>query len=97
MPATEDCLNSFRRAFLDLTIEKLKTGIVNGPQICKLLNDTRRAGFTNKLCRLKPRASRSKGASSKLWFAQSQLSVGYTISSMNIMCLCGHVCITVMV
>jgi len=28
-----------------------------------------RAGFTNRLCRLKPRASRSKGASSKLWYA----------------------------
>jgi len=28
-----------------------------------------RVGFTNRLCRLKPRASRSKGASSKVWYA----------------------------
>jgi len=28
-----------------------------------------RAGFTNRLYRLKPSASRSKGASSKLWYA----------------------------
>jgi len=30
---------------------------------------TLRAGFSNRLCKLKPRASRSKGASSKLWYA----------------------------
>jgi len=28
-----------------------------------------RAGFTYRLCRLKPRASRCKGASRKLWYA----------------------------
>jgi len=28
-----------------------------------------RAGCTNRLCRLKPRASRSKGDSNKLWYA----------------------------
>jgi len=28
-----------------------------------------RAGFTYRFYRLKPRASRSKGASSKLWYA----------------------------
>jgi len=32
------------------------------------LFDTR-AGFTNRLCRLKSRASRSKGTSSELWYA----------------------------
>jgi len=34
-----------------------------------------RAGFANRLCRLKPRASRSEGASNKLWYAWSQLPV----------------------
>jgi len=34
-----------------------------------------RAGFTNRLCRLKPRASRSKGTSSKLCYAWGQLLV----------------------
>ena len=29
-----------------------------------------RVGFTNRLCRLKPRASRSKGASYKLWLSK---------------------------
>ena len=33
------------------------------------------AGFTYRLYRLKPRASRSKGASNKLWYALSQWSV----------------------
>jgi len=30
---------------------------------------TLRTGFTNRLCRLKPRASRSKEPSNKLWYA----------------------------
>jgi len=41
------------------------------------------AGFTNRLCRLKPRASRSKGPSSKLWYAWSQLSLLCMTSSIN--------------
>jgi len=30
-----------------------------------------RAGVTNRLYRLKPRVSRSKGASNKLWYTES--------------------------
>jgi len=35
----------------------------------------RNAGFTYRVNRLKPRASRSNGASNKLWYALSQWSV----------------------
>jgi len=38
-------------------------------------SESTRAGFTNRLYKLKPRASRSMGASSKLWYAWSQLLV----------------------
>jgi len=40
-------------------------------------------GFTNRLCRLTPRTSRSKGPSSKVWYAQSQLPLLCMISSIN--------------
>jgi len=43
-----------------------------------------RAVFTNRLYRLKPRASRSKAASNKLWLSTHRVHCRYMMISINI-------------
>jgi len=59
-----------------LTVTYSATGLKTSRLITPLKpRQQSRAGFPNRLCRLKPRTSRSKGFSSNLWSPQSQLPV----------------------
>jgi len=61
------------RRFLGALCEYMQD--VASKTICFIWQPIVRAGFIYRLSRLKPRVSRSKGASSKPWYAYSQLPV----------------------
>jgi len=55
-----------------LSVAALLDRVTGYPQRRYTFLQPGRDGFTNRLSKLKPRASRSKSTSGKLWYAQSQ-------------------------